>query len=259
MEKLRQLLTEGADVNEKGGLDKSTPLHQAVSRGLHAPIDRGDPGIFSDKEMVRVLLEHGADVSAENSHGDTPLHSAAYNIHDWFQHDWDQRDGNPHKLEIVRLLIQYGGKPSVQNKCGETPLHIAVMNMQGHFEVVRLLLDAGADALLKKNNGEVPIIIAMLELMKFMLSMDVGEEDSFLNIDIRKNVLRVVELLLNHGADVSATSEYESSTSLHMAAVCCDEPLARLLLQNGADVSSKDKAGRTPLHEAVLSPLLLFR
>jgi ankyrin repeat protein len=225
-EKVKQLLADGAsDVEEKGGRDGSTPLHQAV--------------ILFDTEMVRTLLEHGAKPSAKSNDGDTPLHLATS-----FEHVWDVHDGkHSDKLEVVRLLIQYGAKPSVQNNRGETPLHFAVMHLEGHVEVVRLFLDAGADASVKTNNGDAPIVTAMQELA---MTLTAGGWESWDSDE----VFQVIGLLLNHGADVSATSKY-GETSLHFAAVCGDEPLVRLLLQRGGGVSSKDNAGRTPLHSAV--------
>ncbi|KAF8476566.1 ankyrin repeat-containing domain protein, partial [Russula ochroleuca] len=61
------LLEHGADVNariEHGGDDDNgrTPLHTAANYGR--------------VEVVRVLLEHGANVGAEDNKGRTPLHDA---------------------------------------------------------------------------------------------------------------------------------------------------------------------------------------
>ena len=55
------LLERGAVVNAQAK-DRSTPLHRA-SR-------------FGAVEVARILLEHGADVEAEDDKGRTPLRSA---------------------------------------------------------------------------------------------------------------------------------------------------------------------------------------
>lgn len=45
--------------------DQNTALHIAIAAG--------------DKEMVLVLLDHDADVNAQNNNGDTPIHVAIIN------------------------------------------------------------------------------------------------------------------------------------------------------------------------------------
>ncbi len=75
LEKAKRAIEEGADVNakrkcgERANLDAKggeypgeTPLH-AVST-------------YGHENIISLLLEHGADVNAENDGGDTPLHAA---------------------------------------------------------------------------------------------------------------------------------------------------------------------------------------
>jgi len=63
---------------------------------------------------------------------------------------------------------------------------------------------------------------------------------------------RVAKLLLERGADVSATSSDEM-TPLQFATLGGHELMARLLLKHGADVSAQDKAGASPLQDAATS------
>jgi cytohesin len=58
----------------------------------------------------------------------------------------------------------------------------------------------------------------------------------------------LVELLLNHGADITKTGGYRKQTALHKAVWHYNTEIARLLLAKGADVNAKDKEDRTPLH-----------
>merc|ERR1719319_1927137 len=58
---------------------------------------------------VKSLIDHGADVSAVDEDGMTPLHLAAI-------------EGKP---RIVRTLLNLGADPNAQTPYFETPLHMA--------------------------------------------------------------------------------------------------------------------------------------
>lgn len=71
-------------------------------------------------EIVKTLIDHGADVNVRGLDGDTPLHDAAVNGHE----------------EITIVLIQSGGNPESENDKKETPIEVAEEE-----ETRRLLLE----------------------------------------------------------------------------------------------------------------------
>ena len=83
--------------------------------------------------VVKVLIEHGADIHTADDFGWTPLHSAAYSGH----------------KKLVKLLLDKGSDPNRRTKDESTPLHIAARH--GHKGIVQLLLIRGANA----NNRDV--------------------------------------------------------------------------------------------------------
>ena len=105
--------------------DGETPLHLASQ--------------YEEVEVVRMLIERGADVSAQNKEGETPLHRAL-------------EYGN---VGVVRMLIESGTDVSAQNKDGMTPLHLASLHRR--VEAVRMLIEHGADVAAQNKNGETPL------------------------------------------------------------------------------------------------------
>ncbi|KAJ1470379.1 ankyrin repeat-containing domain protein [Baffinella frigidus] len=106
--KIRRLLAGGADIEERGGILRTSPLQWAARNGQAA--------------AVLVLLEHGADVSAKDKTGWTALHWAGYQGRE----------------EISLLLLQHGADPSAKDYVlGETPVDLAAS--QYHHQLVAML------------------------------------------------------------------------------------------------------------------------
>jgi hypothetical protein len=104
------LITEHSqDVQASGFGNNTTPLHLASSRG-HV-------------EVARVLLKHGAVITAQDKYGKTPLHWASSRGH----------------LELARVLLEHGAVATAQDRNGLTPLQGASSN--GHTELARVLLE----------------------------------------------------------------------------------------------------------------------
>ena len=146
---MRWLLDYGADANARGNYH-FTPLLYAV----HA----------MQFEAAQVLLEHNANINSQIIHGDTPLHwvlsrcrssgkladmvrllleyGADPNIYD-DDHTTPLHQASSHGLlEAARLLLSHGAKVDEKDKRGRTPLQAAASN--GHHEMTKLLVEYGA-------------------------------------------------------------------------------------------------------------------
>jgi ankyrin repeat protein len=136
----------------------STPL-QAACWGAVEQRTWGSSTI--SEEMVRMLLEAGADPNVAGARWFHPLNLAAYRGHDaivclLLEHGADASARGPvwgdnalqaaairNSIPIARLLLEHGaevdGSGALQAACG------ARYPYEGNFEMVKLLLDHGAD------------------------------------------------------------------------------------------------------------------
>ena len=101
-----------------------TPLHLAAARG-HA-------------DVVKLLIDAGADLNKGDMHNNTPLHLAAARGH----------------ADVVKLLIDAGADLSKRNMRNKTPLQKA---KKGHAEVVKLLIDAITDPNKEDLDNQTPL------------------------------------------------------------------------------------------------------
>ncbi|KAI1288837.1 hypothetical protein F5Y03DRAFT_389016 [Xylaria venustula] len=147
IEVVRLLLDHGADVSaiDKKGM---TPLHWASEHGNCQAVklllnQNASLSYFGDTDVARLLLDHGADISAINIQGMTPLHCAsAYG-----------------RVERAKQLLDWGANISATTRLQETPLHLAAYN--GEVEMVALLLNQGADLAATTLSGETPLSTAL--------------------------------------------------------------------------------------------------
>ncbi|XP_025915691.1 ankyrin repeat and SOCS box protein 3-like, partial [Apteryx rowi] len=119
---VKLLLQHGANINGHHSWSGWNSLHQASFQGY--------------TEIIKILLEQGANKECEDDFGITPLFVAA-------QYG---------KLESLRILVSYGANINCQAKDRATPLLIAVQ--EGHAKCVELLLSEGADPNLYCNEEE---------------------------------------------------------------------------------------------------------
>lgn len=101
------LISQGADVNLKGLLDRAV-IHHFCTRG--------------DEDDIKYLIEQGADVNAEDCFKQSPLQLAA-------QHGRDS---------IVRNLIEAGADINARGERGKTALMFTIIHAR--IESLKLLL-----------------------------------------------------------------------------------------------------------------------
>lgn len=224
-EAVRRIISEGGDVNE--------PVIDFMSNDfwdsgkifpLYVAVDNGNP------EIIRMLIDAGADVNNNETLSGTSLHHAVRNDN----------------IEVVRMLIEAGADVQLPNYFAAlekkivafTPLYDAKS-----VEIARMLIDAGADVN-ATGTDYFPIIG-----VAHNIAIDVDKPSSSYE---NTQLFSIVRLLIENGADVNTSSigRNAGNTPLHNASGTADEDVIMALLRNGAHVNATNNLGSTPLHHA---------
>ncbi|KAH0543126.1 hypothetical protein FGG08_002552 [Glutinoglossum americanum] len=219
------------------GNDKSLTMEvQEHSRtALHLAAIKGYP------DLIRPLLESGADANAKDLRGRVPLHWASIRGY----------------TEVARLLLEGSANIALKDaEYGRTALHWAAEN--GHKQVIRQLLQKGANIQSRCNNGSTALHYAVKEgarnivelLLEKGANIDAGgpEDSRALHIAAASGQDDMVRFLLKMGANVEAKTKW--GTALHPAAARGQDSMVRELLSYGADVNAQNQWRGTPLHNA---------
>jgi ankyrin repeat protein len=284
LETARLLLERGAFADDRNN-DGATPLHTAVCQQdremVALLLDQGHAAIngragslsetalqaaagLGDAEMVRLLLEHKADVHATDKEGFTPLLNAAEKGHKAIieilvEQGADlaartQKDACAFALaagSTNRLLLEWLAEklPALDFKDKVLALQSAAMH--GRLANVRWLLEKGvpggasnaAGTPLEKAAGG-PGMIARLRQQKTPALKSVGDEAGS-----EEDYAQIVSLLLTNGAAAN-TVGFEGRTPLHYATTCGSVLITEILLRHKADIQARTSFGKTPLHQA---------
>ncbi|PCG18900.1 ankyrin repeat domain-containing protein [Brachyspira sp. G79] len=130
MKELEKLIKDDTDLNKQ--YDNITPLGLAAAR--------------NDKEMVKFLVEKGADINLEDGYGYTPLIIAM----------------KYRNIGLVKDIIDL--KPDLNAICsatGDTPLTYLVREVWFGTDACYYMIKNGADVNKKNDNGDTPLIVAV--------------------------------------------------------------------------------------------------
>ncbi|KAL1607807.1 Ankyrin repeat and SAM domain-containing protein 6 [Paraconiothyrium brasiliense] len=226
----------------------------ALAKMLHAALEE------HDIDLVKAVVLQGCDVNRRLESGKTPLGFAVI-------------EGD---VGIVQVLLEAGanpiqamGKSDKRNGRAMTPFDYAVVNMRDEtdYQVANLLLGSGrcrvnqgvdvnttafSFALEKsKGPGAWEGALDLAERMALSIKNVDGDRDdqgfTLLHVATHHQNLRMIDLLLNRGADIEAKAN-DGMTPFLLA--CSNDPnFALQLLQRGANLKAKThKTNASALH-----------
>jgi ankyrin repeat protein len=207
LREVQRLVKEGADVNSKD-IYGGTPLMIAAGTG--------------NLEIVRLLLDNGADINATRDGSDaTALMNAV-------------KGSN---VEVVKLLIEKGADVNTVVEMGDenmTAMDFAAIS--GNVEILKMLIEKDAHF-----NGALAIAAGKGHVEAVKLLIDKGADvnaggwwgETALMIAAGAGQLEAMKLLIEKGAKVNAQNK-NGKTALWYAVLFGGTEAAELLIENGA-------------------------
>ncbi|KAH8263555.1 hypothetical protein KR044_010530 [Drosophila immigrans] len=243
-------------VKEKHGQEKATTYINSVNddgaTALHytCQITKEEVKIpESDKQIVRMLLENGADVTLQTKNAlETAFHYCAV------------AGNNDVLMEMISHMNPTDIQKAMnrQSSVGWTPLLIACH--RGHMELVNNLLanharvdvfdTEGRSALhLAAERGYLHVCDALLTNKAFINSKSrVGR--TALHLAAMNGFTHLVKFLIKDHNAVIDILTLRKQTPLHLAAASGQMEVCQLLLELGANIDATDDLGQKPIHVA---------
>ncbi|KAJ3498368.1 hypothetical protein NLG97_g1175 [Lecanicillium saksenae] len=194
--------------------------------------------------LIKLLLDRGINLRSRAHDGKTALHIAS-----------EQGYMGGLKLLLDRETREI---TSLKDNFGQTPLHYAAK--RGFVEGILLLVDHGAFVDILDEYGLSPYLWAVM-------AGHIGTIEAFICLGVDANSvstdgvsalawatrlghLSIVQLLLNQPTNLGLWPQISQLMPLEEASARADVPMARLLLQRGADANRRDHDGWLAVHRA---------
>lgn len=232
----------------------------------------------ADYDMVKTLIDNGADVNIPGEFDYTPLIIAfEQNLHKIANLLLDKEVDVNHetlnkntaliyasrsnRTESVKRLLEKGANPNTNSLNRDTPLTYAARNY--NVDIAKLLLDSGADPnekgiseyhpvqiLLRKEYEPIDFLELLLDNTNIMVNVVDKDYNTPLMLAVNRESFVIAKMLLKHGADTSYINKKEFNC-LSMASKQNAENIVQLLINHGAKDHDEDDSLKTALAYAV--------
>ena len=241
---MRQLLKDGQDVNAPDPNLGSTALTYAV--------------LQNQPKAVRLLVKHGADVTAGAMDGNTALHAAVFLGYD----------------KVVKELFRAGADPLQANNQGQVPSAVAgtdwattqtiasMLQVQVNEDEVKsgrekavALIEKQIDKLAKSDiwlavyAGNEKYVKRLASKAEDLDALNDATQTTLIGVAATLGFAEIVDILATAGANVNAQGG-DGATPLLVAAFFGRADAVEVLLKHGADQTITNNDGITPLFAA---------
>jgi len=213
------------------------------------------------RNIIRSLLQYGADVGAQNEKGLTPLHCLVGQL---------TKDNQEGTVEMIRFLLELGANPNVQDAYGYTPLHRLIYQFEQNdpetmLTVASILLEGGIHLGAQDKDGVTVLHLLVGGLHKFIrrrLILVPNDENEIISIlNPKASLPLLAKLLLEHKrvvVDLDIPDQSGRTVLHYFARKAASTTVANtidmvyvwkelhILLEYGADPTIKDRFGNLP-------------
>ena len=227
------------------GQSGQTPLHEAAFECHY--------------DIVKILVEKGANVNAKTSNGYIPLHYVS-------------PSSRENALKIAKLLIEKGSDVQSKTKSNSTCLQFAAKSNMNCIKMVKLLISNGAFT----NSKDPEMVEACydavcsgnVEIVKLFIDKGVNINNYKGKIIFGPSILaaayggnlEICKLLVQNGANVNEHT-FDGETVLHRAVKlrysCGNRSdylnVVKFFIEKGVDVNIQNELGKTAIHTIVSS------
>jgi len=250
-EVVRRLVEAGAGLNVQGS-HRGTVLNSAIQLTPYAAqTSLSSASYFLPVESIKLLVTAGAEVTAPDVRGLTPLMSAASKM----------------SVVLIRMLLEAGARASINAKDNEGRTALMFAAERGHVETIKMLLEAGAAINAKDNMGQTALMyahghrysgISTLAAGKCLIAAGANVNDvntqrqTPLMLAVQRHYVEEVKMLLEAGARASVIErDSRGKTALmYLRSELYDDAspgIIKILVAAGADLNVADDNGETPL------------
>lgn len=205
---LAVMIKKGVDVNlseDVPAQSGTTPLHEAC--------------IYGHADVVKLLMDAGADDTVKNCKGNTPAHCAVRN----------DKGGEKLSNEARARVLKELKNLDIPGEYGRTPLMQAqLLDLTAPRDLLPIFLEKGVDVNRRDDQGMTALML---------------NADHYCFKD-------VIKPLIQAGADIQV-ADNDGNTALHYALQYGDQGVARYLIKKGADYNLPNNDGKTPVQIAV--------
>jgi ankyrin repeat protein len=232
----KRLVEAGADVNQ-WDMNGSSPLHVAIANmsnaGNRNPLDEDKPNKASGRELIKMLLDRGANPNQQLYWGATFGGSADRGLTPFLA------ACGTGDIELVKLLLEHGANPKLATSDGRGPIIMALSGGSARNPF----------AFPGRGRRGAPRVAAA------SAPADAAEKDA---AEEPNKQVQLVKLLADAGADVKLVAKIHllartrGGSALHYAVrEGGNHQVIQELLDLGLDVNVKDEDGLTALDYAM--------